>query len=64
MEISVPNMSVLESYVYIKYIGKISINILTKISVERKLFKSHRNTWKTLKKNNKISKNILLKIIL
>ena len=39
------------------------MDILTKILVKQKLFKIHGNVWKTLKKNDKISKNTYVKVI-
>ena len=51
------NISILGFYGYIENIGKISINIgkisvdiLTKILVKQKLFKIHGNVWKNIKK--------------
>ena len=40
------------------------MDILTKISMERKLFKIQGNTQKSFKKNDKISKNAYIKFIL
>ena len=57
------DISILGFYEYIGNIGKISVDILTKILVKQKLFKIHENVWKTLKKNNKISKNTYVKVI-
>ena len=54
------NISVVEFYGYIE---KISIDIFTQISVRQKLFKINGNTWKT-PKNDKISKNTHVKVIL
>ena len=57
MTISViTNISVFRFYGYIKNIEKISVDIFSQISVERKWFKIYRNAWKT-PKNDKISKN-------
>ena len=50
------DISVLGFYEYIGNIGEISVDILTKISMRRKLFKIHKNAWKNSKKNDKISK--------
>ena len=44
------DISILGFYEYIGNIGKISVDILTKILVKQKLFKIHENVWKTLKK--------------
>ena len=54
------NISVVEFYGYIE---KISMDIFTQISVRQKLFKINENTWKT-PKNDKISKNTHVKVIL
>ena len=54
------NISVVEFYGYIE---KISIDIFTQISVRQKLFKINGNAWKT-PKNDKISKNTRIKVIL
>ena len=63
-EISVnTDISILEFYEYIENIEEISMNILTQISMERKLFKIDGNAWKT-PKNDKISKNTHFKVIL
>ena len=51
MKISViMNMSILRFYGYIENIGEISVDIFSQISIERKLFKIHRNAWKNSKK--------------
>ena len=55
------NISILRFY---RNIGKISVDIFSQISVERKLFKIYRNAWKNSKKNDKISKNSYFKVIL
>ena len=49
---------------FYKYIKEISMNILTKISIESKWLKIHINTYETLKDNNKIRKNTHIKVIL
>ena len=44
------NISVLRFYGYIENIEEILMDILTKISMEEKWFKTHENVYKTLKK--------------
>ena len=46
------------------YIDKYRWIFKYKISVKWKLIKIYKNLWKRLKKNNKISNNIYIKIIL
>ena len=46
-----------------EYIGTWILHIYKKISVRQKLFKIHGNVWKK-SKNDKISKNIYVKVIL
>ena len=51
IEISVfMDISVLRFYGYIGNIGEISVDIFSQISIESKLFKINRNTWKNFKK--------------
>lgn len=58
--IGIYDISIFEFYGYIKNINKISVDILTKISIKWKLFK--RNAF--LYKNTKINKNIHVKVVL
>ena len=54
------NISILGFYGYIINFGEIFVDILIKISVRRKLFKIFEKT----PKNDKISKNTYIKVIL